>query len=170
MEIATIWILFGVGAAICAGAKRRSVVGWFILGVLLGPFGLLFVLLSPSLAPVVILSAAPPAPESPAPPLTRPLSPSELLDQETKVCPFCAETIKFAAKKCRLCGSLLDADQVERELAARRALLEEEASRWAAGQKKCAHCGRWEVIQAFLPDGSFGDWCPLCKKPAQPTP
>lgn len=32
-----------------------------------------------------------------------------MTDQETKVCPFCAETILAAARKCKHCGEMLDA-------------------------------------------------------------
>ncbi|MEQ8847575.1 hypothetical protein [Botrimarina sp.] len=39
-------------------------------------------------------------PEPEPPPATSPL--------DTKPCPYCAETIKTAAKKCRFCGELLD--------------------------------------------------------------
>jgi len=45
MVFLLIWILFGIGCAICASNKNRSVPGWFILGMLLGPFGLLFIFL-----------------------------------------------------------------------------------------------------------------------------
>ena len=40
-----IWILFGIGCVIAASNKNRSVVGWFLWGILLGPFGLLYILL-----------------------------------------------------------------------------------------------------------------------------
>jgi hypothetical protein len=45
MTFLIIWILFGIGCAIYASNKNRSVAGWFILGMLLGPFGLIFILL-----------------------------------------------------------------------------------------------------------------------------
>lgn len=35
-------------------------------------------------------------------------SPCEIMP-ESKNCPFCAETIKFEAKKCKHCGEILDA-------------------------------------------------------------
>ena len=38
-------LLFAIGCAISASNKNRNVVGWFILGILLGPFGLLCILL-----------------------------------------------------------------------------------------------------------------------------
>lgn len=43
--ILVIWILFGIGAAIAASNKGRSGFGWFLLGILLGPFALLYALL-----------------------------------------------------------------------------------------------------------------------------
>jgi len=53
---------FGIAAAIAAGAKGRSGCGWFILGFLLGPFGLLFILLLPPATSKSLSSPAPPAP------------------------------------------------------------------------------------------------------------
>lgn len=41
MEIVVILMLFGIAAALIASAKGRSALGWFVLGVLFGPFGLL---------------------------------------------------------------------------------------------------------------------------------
>ncbi|MGD9818321.1 MAG: hypothetical protein AB7V04_06435 [Desulfomonilaceae bacterium] len=41
MEFVAIWILFGIFSAIFAGQKNRSTVGWFLIGCLFGPFGLL---------------------------------------------------------------------------------------------------------------------------------
>jgi hypothetical protein len=40
-----IWFLFAIGCVISASNKNRNVVGWFLLGILLGPFGLLYILL-----------------------------------------------------------------------------------------------------------------------------
>lgn len=45
MIIIIIMILFAVGCAICASNKNRNVIGWFLLGLLLGPFGLLYIIL-----------------------------------------------------------------------------------------------------------------------------
>lgn len=46
-----VWILFGIGAAIAASNKGRSGFGWFLLGIPLGPFALLFALLVASKQP-----------------------------------------------------------------------------------------------------------------------
>ena len=43
-----------------------------------------------------------------------------LLDEETKVCPECAETIKFKAKKCRYCSAQFDPAEVDKRVKARR--------------------------------------------------
>ena len=48
MEFLFIWLLFGLAAMVIANAKERSGCGWFLLGLLLGPFGLIVAFL-PSL-------------------------------------------------------------------------------------------------------------------------
>ena len=48
MDIVTIWILCGVITAFVASYKRRSGCGWFVLGALLGPFGVILSLVVPS--------------------------------------------------------------------------------------------------------------------------
>ena len=42
MGIVLIWILFGIACMLLAGRYRRNRPGWFLLGFLFGPFGLLF--------------------------------------------------------------------------------------------------------------------------------
>lgn len=42
MEWLIFWILCGVGAALIASSKGGSGFLWFIMGILFGPFGLLF--------------------------------------------------------------------------------------------------------------------------------
>jgi hypothetical protein len=158
MPLLLIWILFGIAAVIVASQKNRSGCAWFALGFLLGPFGLLFALLLPSLpSSSTDQNASPPSLPS------APLDPS--LASDTKICPHCAETIKLAAKKCRFCGEVLSDDQVDAEISARRAAVEEDLARQLAGQLRCPFCGSWDVSpNAFHPDGSFGPWCPHCQK------
>ena len=47
----------------------------------------------------------------------------KLLDEETKICPECAETIKFKAKKCRFCQAQFDSEEVDGQVETRRAEL-----------------------------------------------
>jgi predicted RNA-binding Zn-ribbon protein involved in translation (DUF1610 family) len=88
----------------------------------------------------------------------------ELLNQETKICPECAETIKLKAKKCRFCGAELDPEQVAREVQARRVKLSEKLDKKRQGKLQCPQCGNWDVRMALTEDGSQGHWCDTCKK------
>lgn len=156
MALLLIWVLFGIGCTIAAANKKRCVAGWFFLGLLLGPFGLLFILLLPPLA-------APPPQSHPAP--LPPVLPTGQvsLDQETKQCPVCAETIKLEALKCRFCGDLLDPQAVARQVADRRAALEADLAQRTAGKIQCPRCHRWDVHRALIENGGLGDWCPHCE-------
>ncbi|WP_418002164.1 hypothetical protein ACNO8X_18370 [Mycobacterium sp. PDNC021] len=56
MEILlVIWLLCGIGSAVIAGSKNRSAFGWFVLGLLLGVFGLVIIAVLPRQAPLAPL-------------------------------------------------------------------------------------------------------------------
>lgn len=94
MEMVIIfWILCGIATAVVANNKRRSGCAWFILGMLLGPIGLFMIAF---LSPVL-----PDAPKH--------NWKGGVIDIGLKKCPFCAESIKKEALKCKHCGSDLTA-------------------------------------------------------------
>jgi hypothetical protein len=95
MEYLIIWGFFGIIAASIASAKGRSGFGWFILGLLLGPFSLVVALL-PSLKPQFMPAGAPAADLVP--------------------CPECAELIQRQARKCRFCGAAVTPPPEPRDL------------------------------------------------------
>ncbi len=146
-----IWILFGIGAALAAASKGRNAVGWFFLGLLLGPFAILFALLTKRLQGTETMKTNPRVTTSPG-------LPSSLSDEQ-KACPSCAESIKLEAKKCRFCGEKLDEAKVEQDIQTRRDYL----TRLSQGEKQCRRCGSWEVYRAVIEDGSQGWWCPHCQ-------
>ncbi len=83
-------IMCGIISAVVASNKGRNGLGWFVLGLLLGPWGLILALV-----------------------VSKEGSASErriIQAGNTKKCPHCAELIKSEAVKCRYCGSSLDKD------------------------------------------------------------
>lgn len=87
MEVLTIWILFGVVAAATASRNGRTGCGWFLLGIIFGPFALIVALL----------------------PSSKEKDTSKAYESgsygEYKKCPFCAEVIKKEAIKWKHCSS-----------------------------------------------------------------
>jgi hypothetical protein len=76
LEYVLICTVFGMASALVAHSKARNALGWFITGIILGPFAL-------------IVGALPLA----------------LKEGETKRCTQCTEVIRHQAQICRHCGS-----------------------------------------------------------------
>ena len=85
MNIVSVWILCGVVSAVVASYKGRSRCGWFVLGAILGPFGLILSLVIPSNAVKIEREA--------------------IQSGAYQKCPYCAALIRTEAVKCRYCGS-----------------------------------------------------------------
>lgn len=96
MELVIFWIICGVITGIIASAKGRSGFGWFLLGCILGIFGVILIACLPSLKapPVQVVTHSYAAP----PPVA-----SDQQTRRVKVCPDCAEEVQADARLCKHC-------------------------------------------------------------------
>lgn len=83
MTLVVIWLLFGVASAMVANSKGRSGAGFFFLGVLLGPIGLLGAAVSSRDTGRNVKAG--------------------LQSGQLRTCPFCAEAINSLAVICPNC-------------------------------------------------------------------
>ena len=96
MELLFIWLLFGIFSAILASNKGRSGCGWFVVGILFGPFGLLVGLMSP-----VEKGATDPDPVADE-------ADDDGNGEEGFPCPRCQRTIYQDVETCPWCGAEIE--------------------------------------------------------------
>jgi len=93
VEVLVAWLLCGAISAFLASRKERAALGWLLVGMLFGPFGLLLAILVPS--------------------KKRPGAQKRVKPGTYRECPYCAELIKAEAIKCGHCSEPVDPVKTE---------------------------------------------------------
>lgn len=147
-----LFVFCAVVVSMVAKSKGRNPFAWFFLGVLVGPAAFAVVFLK-------TLKVSKPA--QPEPPFPLNEAGEVSLENETRPCPACSEPVKIEALECSRCGAVFDRAQVEQLVSDCRADINEKLEQ---GLKRCPACLKWDVHEAFIEDGSWGEWCPNCKR------
>lgn len=88
MTYIIVWIICGAICAMIAGAKGRSGAAFFLLGLLLGPIGVLLAFCTPANQVAV--------------------EHNRLSTGAERKCPYCAELVKTEAIRCKHCSADLE--------------------------------------------------------------
>jgi RNA polymerase subunit RPABC4/transcription elongation factor Spt4 len=126
VELIAIWLICGVLAAIVSSSKGRNGCGWFVLGFLFGPLGLL-----------AAVGMSKPAPPATAVPAQKIVTTAAVEPEWTAACSACRSRVHPDATICPHCRSPLvtTSGAVRRNLCASCGML------IARGDTVCPHCG-----------------------------
>lgn len=98
-----LWLLCSVIAGIAAGARGLNGCLWAMVGFVLGPFGVLLVLLWPSAQPVGVQRSLAVDDHPPSQAVQ-----AGVEEGEQKLCPACRSYVPIAAVICRYCQTRFD--------------------------------------------------------------